>query len=74
MTVEKEYYTIDEVAQNLGRNRATVYNRMGLLGLTGHKFKRDRKTYLSAQEVEQVKEVFEKPWLVGEDIKGGDAA
>jgi hypothetical protein len=64
---KKEYYTLEEAAQLLGRNRATVYNRMGLIKMKGHKFKGDRKTYLSAAEVDQLKNVFEKPWLAGED-------
>lgn len=63
---EKEYYTLEEVAQALERNRATVYNRMKIIDMKGHKFKGDRKTYLSAQEVETLKNVFEKPWIAGE--------
>lgn len=63
---QKEYYTLDETAQILDRNRATVYNRMKIIGMKGHKFKGDRKTYLSPQEVEKLKNVFEKPWLAGE--------
>lgn len=66
---EKEYYTIEEVASTLGRNRATVYNRMKLLDLKAHKFKMDRKTYLAAADVERLKNVFEKPWLAGEEEK-----
>lgn len=65
--MDKEYYTLEEAAQLLERNRATVYNRMNLIGMRGHKFKGDRKTYLSAAEVEQLRNVFEKPWLAGEE-------
>jgi hypothetical protein len=39
---------------------------MKLVGIKGHKFKGDRKTYLSIEEVEQLKTVFEKPWTAGE--------
>jgi hypothetical protein len=63
---EKEYYTIEEVGKTLGRNRATVYNRMNLLGIKAHKFKMDRKTYIAAKDVEQLRNIFEKPWLAGE--------
>lgn len=63
---EKEYYTLEEAAQILDRKRATVYNRMNLIEMKGHKFKGDRKTYLSAQEVETLRNVFEKPWTAGE--------
>lgn len=63
---EKEYYTLEEVAESLGKTRATVYNRMKLIDMKGHKFKGDRKTYLSTQEVETLRNVFEKPWTAGE--------
>lgn len=65
-TNEKEYYTIEEVGERLGRNRATVYNRMKALGIKAYKFKLDRKTYIAAADVERLKNVFEKPWLAGE--------
>lgn len=64
--MDKEYYTIDEVTKLLGRNRVTIYSRMNIIGVKGHKFQGDRKTYLSAQEVEQVRRVFEKPWTAPE--------
>lgn len=70
----KEYYTIEEVAKALGKNRATVYNRMNLINLKGHKFKGDRKTYLSHEEMEMIKSVFEKPWLTGEKTEDENAA
>lgn len=65
--MEKEYYTLEEVAKLLQRNRATVYNRMNLIGIKGHKFKGDRRTYLSAEEVERLRTVFEKPWTAPEE-------
>lgn len=68
MEHSKEYYTLEEASVILQRNRATVYNRMNLIGMKGHKFRGDRKTYLSADEVERLKNIFEKPWLAGEDI------
>jgi hypothetical protein len=64
--MEKEYYTINEVTKMLGRNRVTVYSRMSIIGIKGHKFQGDRKTYLSADEVERVKNVFDKPWMAPE--------
>lgn len=66
MTEEKEYYTVEEVASIVGRNRATVYNRMNLLGIKAHKFAMDRKAYIAAADVERIKTVFEKPWTAGE--------
>lgn len=63
---EKEYYTLDETAEYFGKTRATVYNKMRLIGMKGHKFKGDRKTYLSQEEVKKLRNVFEKPWTVNE--------
>lgn len=67
--MNKEYYTIDEVTKLLERNRVTIYSRMNMLGLKGHKFQGDRKTYLSAQEVEQVRTVFDNPWKAPEKLR-----
>ena len=63
---QKEYYTLEDTATMLNRNRATVYNRMGLIGMRGHKFQGDRKTYLTAAEVERLRTIFEKPWTAPE--------
>lgn len=63
---QKEFYSLEEVAKSLGRKRATVYSRMKLIGMRGHKFKGDRKTYLSHEELERLKNAFEKPWTAGE--------
>lgn len=63
---EKEYYTLEEIAILLDRKRATIYNRMSLIGMKGHKFKGDRKTYLSYAETMHLKMVFEKPWTAPE--------
>lgn len=68
----KEYYSVDEIAQLLHKHRATIFDRIKLLGITTHKFKRDRKTYLAANDVERIKAVLgDKPWVAGpkEDIK-----
>lgn len=63
---QKEFYSLEEVAKSLDRKRATVYSRMKLIGMRGHKFKGDRKTYLSHEELERLKNAFEKPWTAGE--------
>lgn len=63
---DKEYYTLEETAKMIGKNRATVYNRMKIIGMKGHKFIGDRKTYLSKEEVERVRTAFERPWIIGE--------
>ena len=73
MSDQKEYYTIEEAAKIVDRNRATIYNRMKLLGIKAHKFNMDRKAYITAEELNQIKEVIEKPWTAGErESKGSE--
>lgn len=64
---EKEYLTINEAAQYLGWNRATVYKWVDQLGIKRHKFKLDRRTYLAFSDVERLREIRDKPWLAGPD-------
>jgi excisionase family DNA binding protein len=63
---DQEFFTIDEAAQHIGWNRATVYDWVKELGMKTHKFVRNRKSYLAAADVERLKEIKEKPWLAGE--------
>lgn len=66
MNDTKEFYSIEEASQITGKNRATIYNRMKILGIKPRKFKMDRKAYVNAAEMEQIKTIFEKPWIAGE--------
>jgi hypothetical protein len=63
---EKDFYTLEEVGELLNRSRATVFNRMNIIGMKPHKFKGDRKSYLSKEEVRQLRKVFDNPWLAPE--------
>ena len=63
---DQEFYAVDEIAELIGWNRATVYEWIKALGLRKHKFVRNRKTYLAAPDVERLKEIKEKPWTAGE--------
>jgi hypothetical protein len=72
MPEKKAYYTLEETARLLGKNRATIYNRMNMIQMKGHKFKGDRRTYLSAAEVEKLRRVLEQPWLAGEKEEPGE--
>lgn len=65
MSKEKEYLTLDEVADELGIKRSTLYLRIKELRMEPHKFKFDRKSYLSQVQLKQLKELKEKPWLIG---------
>ena len=62
MNEEKEYLTLDEAAELLGIKRATFWNYMDDLGIESHKFGRDRRRYLSREEVNRLKEYKESPW------------
>lgn len=66
MNSTREFYSIEEASHITGKHRATIYNRMKILGIKPRKFKLDRKAYVNAEELEQIKTVFEKPWLAGE--------
>jgi excisionase family DNA binding protein len=63
---EQEYLSIDEAAQVIGWNRATVYEWARTLGMRTYKFVRNRKTYLAARDVARLKEIKDKPWMAGE--------
>lgn len=64
---EKEYFTLEEVAEYIGRNRATVYNYIRDLGIKTHKFKRDRRAYIALADARRIKEAIAKPWTAGPD-------
>lgn len=60
-----EYLSIDEAAQAIGWNRATVFEWVKTLGIQKHRFLRNKKTYISAADVARLKEIKEKPWAAG---------
>lgn len=63
--LEKEFYSIDEAAQIIGWNRATVYEWVKALEIPTHKFVRNRRSYLAAADVQRLQEIKEKPWMAG---------
>lgn len=62
-----EYLSIDEAAQAIGWNRATLYKWVEELGIKKHKFKLNKKTYIAAADVLRLQEIKEKPWIAGPD-------
>jgi transposase len=62
----REFLSIDEAAEAIGWNRATVYEWVKTLGMKTYKFVRNRKTFLAANDVVRLKEIKEKPWTAGE--------
>lgn len=71
--MEKEYFNIEEVAETLGWNRATVYKWMKTLDIKSVKFKLNKKSYIAAADVERLKEAKDKPWLAGIDEGESDS-
>ena len=75
MTEEKEYMTLQEVAEYANIKRATIYNYLIDLGIKPQKFGRDRRAYVSLEEAKRIKEYKETPWKVKvETRKDKDAA
>lgn len=70
---EREYLTFEEASVYLGKKRATVYLYVRDLGIKTHKFKRDKRAYISQADVQRIREAIEKPWTAGPD-EGKDAA
>lgn len=67
MSAEREYLTIDEAAEFVGIKKGSLYNYINSLGIKTHKFKTDRRAYISRVDAERIKDVKEKPWLAGPD-------
>jgi excisionase family DNA binding protein len=70
----KEYLTYEEAMEYLGCKRSTLYTLITDLGITTHKFKRDKRRYLAASDVMRLKEIKEKPWIAGEKVDKPPAA
>lgn len=68
----QEYFSVDEAAQIIGWNRATVFDWVKTLGMEKHKFLRNKKTYLKASDVARLKEIKEKPWTAGKKPEQGE--
>jgi excisionase family DNA binding protein len=61
---EQDYMTLDEVAQLLGVTRATLYHYMGDLHIKTRRFGRDKRAYLSREQVHLIRTYRETPWKV----------
>lgn len=68
----QEYLSIDEAAEYIGWNRATVFEWVKTLGMEKHKFLRNKRTYLKASDVNRLKQIKEKPWTAGEKPSSDD--
>jgi predicted DNA-binding transcriptional regulator AlpA len=59
---KKEYLTIEETAQAIGVKRSSVYHYLKHLGIKPQKFKLNRNKYISAVDVERIKQAKAEPW------------
>lgn len=64
MLEEKDYMTLNKAAESLGITRATIYNYMSDLNIKTQRFGRDRRGYLSRNQISLIKEYRENPWKV----------
>lgn len=70
-----DYATLDEIAEYLGMTRATLYNYMSDLKIKTQKFGRDKRAYLSREQIKLIEEYRESPWKVKtDDSSKGEAA
>ncbi len=74
MAVKKEYFTIEETAKKLGIDRSTVYLKMKVLKIGTTKFEGNRKKYIAAKDVEQLRTLLNEPWKIEQARKEGNAA
>ena len=70
---QREYMTLDEAAQSVGLKRPSLYYYINALQIKRHHFKFNRHAYIARADVDRIREIKEKPWIMGEETTG-DAA
>lgn len=73
MAKEKDFYTLEEAAEYIGKGRATVYNYMRDLGIETVKFKRNKRAYLALADVRRIKEAVTGRLLIPDDTAKREA-
>lgn len=69
---DREYLTYDEAADYLGVRNSKLYKIMTGLKIKSHKFKLDRKRYISNADAKRMLQVKDKPWLAEEEKQQGE--
>lgn len=59
---EKEFMTLDEVADYVGVKKPSLYYYMDTLNIKTHRFKMNKRAYIALADVKRIKEVRETPW------------
>lgn len=62
MSEDEEFMLLDEAAKSLGMTRATIYNYMNDLNIKTQRLGRDKRSYLSREQINRIREYKEKPW------------
>ncbi len=70
----EKYLTMEEAAQAVGCKRASLYNYMKALGITAHKFDFSKKHYLAAEDVERMRDLKARPWIVERSAESSNDA
>lgn len=65
MSEEREYIPLEEAAAYVGVKRASLYYYLKELKIETHKFKFDKRAYITPADMERIKEIKDKPWLAG---------
>jgi len=65
--LEKDYLTYEEAMEVLGIKRSTLHTMITDQGIKFYKFKYDKRRYLIRADVMRLKQIREKPWIVGEE-------
>lgn len=60
--MDKEYMTYSEAASYVGIGRASIYNYINALDIKPLRFGRDRRKYITIEDVEKMKVFKETPW------------
>lgn len=73
---KKEFYTIDEAAKAIDKSKASLYIYMKKLGIKPRSFSEidKKRVFLSAEEVDRIKNVRVAPWKVETTKEKADAA
>lgn len=62
MPEEKQFFTLQETAKLLGVVRSTIYPYMRALGIVPQRYGRDKRKYLTREQVEQIRLYRKEPW------------
>lgn len=63
---EKEYVTLDYVAQEVGIKKGSLYYYLRELGIQTYKFPLNRHAHIAREDMELIQEAKESPWKINQ--------